>query len=109
MRTNGKVSSKAEKNSNRAAQKCYYYGKAMLFGYFEITKRFACGNDAIQWLAKVQSGWRSKVYDAHIYHDKYAIKPLVNGYDAFKFAWAKKRFGIQEAISLAREGAFISA
>ena len=35
----GKVSSKAEKKSNRAAQKFYTYGKAMLFGYFEITKR----------------------------------------------------------------------
>lgn len=103
------ISSKAEKKSNRAAQKkekFYHYGKAMLFGYFEITKRFASGSDAIQWLSKVQSGWRSKIYDAHLYYDKYGNNPMVNGHDAFKFAWFKKRYGIQAAIKLAQEGAF---
>lgn len=112
MRINGKVSSNAEKNSNRAAQKrptFYSYGRAILFGYFEITKRFACGQDAMEWLRKVKSGWRAKVYDAHIYYDKYATKPMANGHDAYKFAWAKKHYGIQEAINLARDGAFISA
>lgn len=167
MRINGKVISKAEKNSNRAAQKkddfyaygrailfgyfkinkrftCgrdaiewlrnvqsgwrakiiydahlyydedvvkprnkfYTYGRAILFGYFEITKRFACSQDAIEWLQNVQSGWRAKVYDAHLYYDKYAVKPMITGYDAYKFACAKKQFGIQEAIKLAQEGAF---
>ena len=102
----GKVSSKAENNSNRAAQKFYHYGKAMLFGYFEITKRFACGQDAIDWLQKVQSGWRTKIYDAHLYYDKYGNNPMVKGHDAFKFALFKKHFGTQEAIKLAQEGAF---
>ena len=103
-----KVSSKEVKKSNRAALKLNYrhYGKAMLFGYFEITKRFACGQDAMDWLAKVQSGWRTKIYDAHLYYDKYGNRPMVKGHDAFKFAWFKKRFGIQEAIKLAQEGAF---
>ena len=108
MRTR-KVSSKAENNSNRAAQKrqkFYTYGRAMLFGYFEITKRFACGQDAMEWLRKVQSGWRAKIYDAHLYYDKYGNKSMVKGHDAFKFALFKKRFGIQEAIKLAQEGAF---
>ena len=103
------ISSKAENNSNRAAQKrqkFYTYGRAMLFGYFEITKRFACGQDAMDWLRKVQSGWRAKIYDAHLYYDKYGNKSMVKGHDAFKFAWFKKRFGIQEAIKLAQEGAF---
>ena len=109
MRTLRKVSSNAENNSNRATQKFYHYGRAMLFGYFEITKRFACGQDAMEWLRKVQSGWRAKVYDAHLYYDKYATKSMVKGHDAYKFAWYKKHFGIQEAINLAREGAFISA
>lgn len=109
MRINGKVSSKAEKNSNRAAQKrqkFYAYGRAMLFGYFEITKRFACGQDAMEWLRKVKSGWRAKIYDAHLYYDKYTIEPMVKGQDAYKFAWTKKHYGIQEAIKLAQEGAF---
>ena len=105
----GKVSSKAENNSNRAAKNFYHYGKAMLFGYFEITKRFACGQDAIEWHRKVQSGWRARIYDAHLYYDSYATKPMIKGHDAFKFACIKKRFGIQEAINLAQEGAFISA
>lgn len=107
MRTR-KVSSKAEKNSNRAALKPNYhhYGKAMLFGYFEITKRFACGQDAIDWLRKVKSGWRAKVYDAHIYYDRFALKPMVKGFDAFRFAWAKKRFGLDVAMLFAKEGAF---
>ena len=112
MLRNEKVSSKAEKNSNRAAQKrptFYSYGRAILFGYFEITKRFACGQDAMEWLRKVQSGWRAKVYDAHLYYDKDGTKSMVKGNDAYKFAWYKKHFGIQEAINLAREGAFMSA
>lgn len=107
MRQNGEVSSKAEKKSNRAAQKFYHYGKAMLFGYFEITKRFACGQDAIEWHRRVQSGWRAKIYDAHLYYDSYATQPMIKGFDAFKFARFKKRFGTQEAILLAQDGAFI--
>ncbi|MBR4029357.1 MAG: hypothetical protein IKJ08_07210 [Alistipes sp.] len=109
MRIHRKVSSKAEKNSNRAAQKrqkFYTYGRAMLFGYFEITKRFACGQDAMEWLRKVKSGWRSKIYDAHLYYDECGKKPMIKGHDAFKFAWFKKRFGLQEAIKLVQEGAF---
>lgn len=112
MLRNEKVSSKAEKRSNRAAKKekkFYTYGRALLFGYFEITKRFACGQDAIEWLRKVQSGWRAKIYDAHLYYDKYATKSMIRGNDAYKFASAKKHFGIQQAINLAREGAFHSA
>lgn len=109
MRTLVKVSSKAVNKSNRAAQKFYHYGKAMLFGYFEITKRFAHGQDALDWYRRVQLGWRAKIYDAHLYYDSYATKPMIKGHDAFKFAWFKKRFGIQEAINLAQEGAFISA
>ena len=108
MRINGKVSSKAEKNSNRAAKKFYHYGKALLFGYFEITKRFAHGQDALDWYQRVQTGWRAKVYDAHLYYDKYAVNPMVKGYDAYKFAWVKKHHGVQEALNLAQEGAFLS-
>ncbi|MBR5105342.1 MAG: hypothetical protein IKU93_02775 [Alistipes sp.] len=107
MRQNGKVSSKAEKNSNRAAQKFYHYGKAMLFGYFEITKRFACGQDAIEWHRRVQSGWRAKIYDAHLYYDSYATQPMIKGFDSFRFAKTKKICGMQTAIQLAKEGAFI--
>lgn len=110
MRINGKVSSKAEKNSNRAARKkVYCYGKALLFGYFEITKRFACGQDAIEWHRRLQSGWRGRVYDAHLYYDEYATHSMIRCFDAFRFADAKRRFGTQVALELASEGAFISA
>lgn len=106
MRTLVKVSSKSAKNSTRAAQEIYHYGKALLFGYFEITKRFAHGQEAIDWLNKVQSGWRSRIYDAYVYYDQYAVKPMLQGEDAYKFAQAKRQFGSREALRLAREGAF---
>lgn len=109
MRTLVKVSSNAEKNSNRAAKKFYHYGKALLFGYFEITKRFAHGQDALDWYQRVQTGWRAKIYDAHLYYDSYGTKSMIQGFDAFKFADIKKRCGIQVALRFAREGAFIRA
>lgn len=100
------ISRKAANNSNRSAKKFYHYGKALLFGYFEITKRFACGQDAMEWHRKVQSGWRARIYDAHLYYDEYATRPMIKGFDAFLFARTKKLFGIQEALELASEGAF---
>ena len=107
MRRNEKVSSKAVNKSNRAAQKFYHYGKAMLFGYFEITKRFAHGQDALDWYRRVQLGWRAKIYDAHLYYDSYATKPMIKGFDAFKFAYIKKRHGVETACEFARTEALI--
>lgn len=106
MRTLVKVSSKAAKNSNRAAHKHTHYGRAIIFGIFEIQKTFSHTSDALEWYHKVSHGWRAHIYDAMIYYDSYCQRPIINAYDAYQFARAKLYLGAADALELANAGAF---